>query len=631
MNAWRNDLWKYVLARKTLYDLETDTFQKYTAHTKEGRLAFSGKISFRQAIGRLYDIKEAIALAEPYSAAILSYSATFLYREGFLCYLHANEIRVLDVHSGDKEERVFNITNILPRVIPDFIVGAAAHISLLHYSAGIIAILVEDGQFPWLIVLDVTTPGHKHGRVRLRAQLESTRRLFVRHNGTILFYGTHSAVGRHGYHQWAVHIIDLQNGKPLTEKAVVLEDFAGYDIGQSVCFEIFQDHLYAVSSLVSFEDEEVDWTSFYVWICLPPTGHASRPQLNRVWRRQHREGPINDTWTDMSLREDEATGQPMIYECRREWRNGCSDNIRTYYCRPLPFPAEAAVLTESPSVTSLPSPSSSMSSGFSSGSSPSLPSNTMLPDEPLTKTLDENSKPNYAPPERRLPRHVHAEYGPEDDASQRRDFILARTKYRTYNPSACAFLDLVNDPQQFSVIPQDRLRVRISSRKRKCPFDDGGRLIPREVSPSGEVIQGSEERFISRGTKLWPPDDAPEDVSNLLCPSKTAAGIHAVADDRSLVYSINVEGGHQAIVLISFDPRIRIPSMRPVGEGRKPIDIRQPDAIPLVGDYEEKSRSARLSTSGKSSFRTEDAMHIAISRGFWFARKATALDKRRST
>ncbi|KAL1963081.1 hypothetical protein VTN77DRAFT_8727 [Rasamsonia byssochlamydoides] len=603
--------------------------ERHMSHTKEGRLAFNGKITFREAIERLYEIKEAVALAQPYSAAILSYAApaTFLYQEGVLCYLYCDEIRVLDVHQAEKVEHVLNAPNIISRVTGGAYVGA--QLSLLHYSVGVLAILVElgGGQHPWLIVLDVTPQSHKQGRLRHVRRLQSTRRLFVRHNGTYLFYGTHSFVGVHGYHQWAVQVVDLKNRKPLTQKPIILEDFAGSDIGQSVCFEIFQDHLYAVSSLVSFEEEEVDWTSFYVWACLPPTGNMGRPRLNRIWRRQHREGPINDTWTDMSLRQDEATGELMIFECRREWRNGGSDNIRTYYRQPLPFPAEAVTLAGA----SFSSSSSSSSTGSSSGPSAPLPSDIMLPDEPLTMTLDEDSKPNYARPEKRLPRHVHPEYSPEDDVSQRRDFILVRTKYRTYNPSASAFLDLVNDPPQSSqrAIPPDRLRVRISSRKRKCPFDEEGRLIPREVSSSGEPIPGSEERFVSRGTKLWPPDDAPEDVVDLLCPSKTAAEIQAAADERSLVYSVNVEDGCQAIVLISFDPRIRIPSMRRLGGGSNvhaeestaAVDIEQP----RVGDSKGKTRSAVLTGDGPAapkqpSFRTEKAMHLSINRGYWFGR-----------
>jgi hypothetical protein len=113
--------------------------------------------------------------------------------------------------------------------------SAAVQVSLLHYSSGIIAILVEleAGEDSWLIAFDVTQQGHKRGRLRLCSQLQSTSHLFVCHNGVYLFYGTHSSRARHGYYQWAIQVI-----------------VAGHDIGQHLCFEIFQDHLYAVSSWV---------------------------------------------------------------------------------------------------------------------------------------------------------------------------------------------------------------------------------------------------------------------------------------------------------------------------------------------------------------------------------------------
>jgi hypothetical protein len=135
----------------------------------------------------------------------------------------------------------------------------------------------------------------------------------------------------------------LSNGRNLTSNSLVLKDFAGSDIGQTVCFEIYQGQLYAVTNQVNFdEDEEMgSWASFYVWDCLPPTSDLERPRLRKIWRRLHIEGPINDTWTTISLRKDESTGRLLILECRREWKEGKSDNVRTYYTQPLPLPSEA--------------------------------------------------------------------------------------------------------------------------------------------------------------------------------------------------------------------------------------------------------------------------------------------------
>ena len=50
----------------------------------------------------------------------------------------------------------------------------------------------------------------------------------------------------------------------------------------------------------------------------------------RLWRREHREDPINDMWADLSIQGEEKC-RPVILECRREWLDGGSENHRTYY------------------------------------------------------------------------------------------------------------------------------------------------------------------------------------------------------------------------------------------------------------------------------------------------------------
>ncbi|OXV06613.1 hypothetical protein Egran_05619 [Elaphomyces granulatus] len=598
-----------------------------------------GEIKYREALRRVFRVKEAVATAHPYFVAVLSYGNAFIYNQGFLCYIYADEIRVLNVHYAGKMEQVLNIRTILRRVIPGFVADEASalvEVTLVHYSDGILAILVrieESGTQAWLVALDVTEK-RKYGRVRLRRQLSSTRRLFVRHNQQYLYYGTHSALGSHGHDQWAIQCVDLSNGRNLTSNPLILEDFAGSDIGQTVCFEIYQGQLYAVTNQVNFdEDEEMDWNwvSFYVWTCLSPTSDLEQPRLKRIWRRQHLEGPINDTWTDISLRKDESTGRLLILECRREWKGGKSDNFRTYYIQPLPLPSEETGEGEAGDVEGLPSTAPILSSSASGLRQPLLV--LLPPNDPLTMTLDETE-----PPKKRICRYVHPEYGWEDEASQRRDFILAKTKYRTYNLSASAFVDLVIDPQQSSpvvAIPRDRLRIRISSRKRKNPIDEKGEeatekgLLFPPLLESGKPIEWSEERFASRGTSLWPPDGAPQELVDLLCPWKKAAEVQAAADERTLIYSVsNAEEG-QAIILISFDPEIKLPGLKllqtsktEAQETKVAVDAERPRAR----DERGKSRAILLGapspqSSAIQSLRTEQALHMGINHGFWLRRQ----------
>ncbi|RJE21396.1 F-box domain protein [Aspergillus sclerotialis] len=492
----------------TLTDsLARKTIENSLLHTKEGQTAHRNRSGYRRAVGRLFDIKEAFATAQPFSAAVLGYGSAFIYNGGSLCYVHDDEIRVLDVHGAGQIEQVLNICNILSRVIPGYFPNDDnTQLSLMHYNQGILAFLVEltDGEEAWLLAMDVRRrpENARTGRLRFRTSLQSTRRLFVRHNKSYLYYGTHSSLGYHGYQQWAINCVDLKTGRHLTRKPIELEDFAGNEIGQTVCFGVHHDHLYAVSTQVNFEEEEVDWTSFYIWVCMSPTGcmkQTKRDRVlrrpNRIWRRQHREGPINDSWADLSLRNDEETERLTILECRREWQNGGSDNCRTYYMQALPSPEEIE------------------DKGREHNSAPDsapLP----LPDEPLTKTLDSSNKPNYDRPRKRVCRHYHTEYEPGSDPSQRRDFILAKTKYRSYNLSASTYVDLVNDPcpNSADLVPRDRLRLRTVSRKRKCPIDEEtGLLYPRSLKEDdGTPMEHSEERFVSRGIHMWPPDGPQE-------------------------------------------------------------------------------------------------------------------------
>ncbi|KAE8371096.1 hypothetical protein BDV26DRAFT_147027 [Aspergillus bertholletiae] len=602
------------LARKTV--------ENNLLYTKEGQQATQNKSGYRKALGRLYDIKEAVATANPYSASIIGYGSAFLYSGGALCYVFNDEIRALDVHGASQVEHVLNLHAVLARVIPDCDPAEdATQLSLMNYSHGVLAFSVEvvERRETWLLAVDMRrkTEGGK-GRLRLRQQLENKQRLFVQHNQSYLYYGTHSGAGYRGHKEWIVNCVELATGKQINEKPVQLHDFAGNEIGQTVCFGVHQDHLYAVSTQTAFEMEEVDWTSFYVWVCVAPTSNTKRVTLNRTWRRQHREGPINDSWSDVSLRHDEATKQLIILECRREWHKGGSENFRTYYVQPLPSPAEIM-----------------QSKHQGEASRP-----VSLPDEPLTKTLDPSSKPNYERPRKRLRRHYHPEY--TLDPVHRQDFILNRTKLRTYNLCASAFIDLVNDPcpTPGSLIPHDRLRLRMVSRKRKCPIDEAGEEGPPHLLYRPEITEedqeddepatdGSEERFESRGVRLWPPNNAPPKLTQLLCPSKRTGKVEAMADERTVIYSVNQEGlssDLQAIILINFDPALRLPGLQRLDMSGTPDT---PPTNTTAGTEQLQTENlgqdppifpltnSRRANHKEPSVREEPAMHLHIKRGYW--------------
>jgi hypothetical protein len=144
-------------------------------------------------------------------------------------------------------------------------------------------------------------------------------------------------------------------------------------------------------------------------------------KTRRTRRRQHREGAIKDSSSDHSLEEDEASKQPVILECRREWRDGRSEDCWTYYIQPLL--ATADVDRQQPACNYYPN---------------------AIPDEAPERMLDENSKLDYERPRRRSCRHYHHEEKTGLEPKPSCDCILAKTNFRTCNLSAFSYFDIVN-------------------------------------------------------------------------------------------------------------------------------------------------------------------------------------------
>lgn len=530
--------------------------------------------SSREALERVYTVRQSIASARPYSASLLAYGESYVYAEGVLCYVNGSYVRVLNVHSASEKEQVIDVLAIDERLasLPEsepfpFPFSDDTRIASLSYSEGVLVCVCESDAMDeyWLLVIDLDQQDsmdraskRTKRRASFRHRLSCTTKLFVRHNQSYLYYGTHSGRRSDGHHEWLVNGLDLETGSLVAPKPFQLADFVGSDIGSTACFKIHEDALFAVSNQTSFEVEEVDWTSYYHCIKIPLGDPTPDLEARPKWQRQHKEGPINDSWTDLSLQKDAQTNSLLIVECRKEWLGGGSANIRTYYTQPLVFD------TDEDTMEML-----------------RFPTN-----DPLTRTLDEHSKPHFSEPRKRLRKHYHHEYeqsllDPRNSSTPPRDFILAKTKFRAYSPAAMSFIDLVSDPTPLphSVRLRDRLRLRIASRKQKSPLLPADEphnpghttlplplLRPPEMDESGSPIPDSELAFHPTEIHLWPPEDAPAEIYDVLCPSGRvgAAGIDATADERSIVYMADPppsrgggmtpgRGGERAIVMISFD------------------------------------------------------------------------------
>jgi hypothetical protein len=595
----------------------------YAKSTREAVLASrpaGQSLTYREALRRLSSIREAYKTANPFSCSVLAYGAAFLYKQGVLCYLEGSELRFLDLNEWSCEEQVIDI-----QALACDATGASssfyktpAKSTLLSYQDNILAFLFEldaDAGGSWLIAIDRRIPEPNSPVIFVRP-LETTSRLFVRQDASSLFYGTHTHTNNsHHHREWLIEGTNLKTSERYPP--VQLDDFVGTDLGLTVCFEIYNGYFYALSNQTSFDLEEIDWTSYYHCIRFPVADPTAIQAAKRIWRRQHIEGPINDTWTNLSLHLDEETDRVVVVECRREWKGGGSDSMRTFYNEPLPFTGDNLEASYLEYLDSLPEVGN-------------------LPDDILTTQIDETNNPNYDPDRPRASLRFHPEYPPNN--GETREFILARTKHRTYNLSCHSFLDLVNDP--ISYTSGDRLRLRIGHRKLCSPMTrtPAGTYTLREpeYDYQGKPVHGSEQEIQDRGIRMWPPDDAPPELLQILNPTRSIGQVDAASDERSVVYMTGPSySQNRAVVIINFDPTARkllnlqdsplkrlYHRDRPFAPGLGNINTVAVDVERMkFGDRRGEQRRVTidpaLSTPAAPCFRTERARYLDIKKGFW--------------
>ena len=485
--------------------------------------------------------------------------------------------------------------------------------TLLNYCESVLTVSVEDDQSSrgWLVIISTA-----NDRWRLiTRRVDSSYRTFVANDSRHLYFGTHSDVGSHGHHEWAVHRINLTGETgPNYESNVRLENLVGYDIGSNVAFTIHNGYFYALSNQTSFELEEIDYTSFYTCMRFPLDNpfQEELQVIDDIYRRQNSEGAINDSWTDLSFQVDERTGELMIIEARREYLGNTSAHQRTYYIHPVPFP------TTSSHEDSLPLRSPQLPGS-------SAPVTRYPANDVYIPLITPDDKPRYTRPRPRIPHEAHPEYGSgggsDGGADDREDpggqsFVLWKTKFRTYNLSSSSFLDLVEDED----ITADGastpcLRLRGGSRRLTTPLEEDGKLRQPDVDPdTGTVIEGSEARYKYSKVRLWPPRVG--DVQGAKEEEETQAKtedaefrlpygnvVHAAADERTLVYSITdpMGSGGDKIVLVNFDPGIRI--------GKDIGDLSQTGRF---SDVETKGKGKMVGGRGNIMMWKEEAQYLSL-------------------
>ncbi|KAL2436214.1 hypothetical protein ABEF95_005751 [Exophiala dermatitidis] len=394
-------------------------------------------------------------------------------------------------------------------------------------------------------------------RVILCTRLRSTSKLFVRHNGRYLVTGTYSALGNHDYHEWLLYRYDLTTSRLVSKEPLQLRNFFGSELGSTVCFTIFDGSFYALTNQTSFESEEVDWTSYYHFISFGLDDPHPDLKIQVIWRRQHLEGPINDAWTHLGFQQDHRSGELLIVECRKEWLSGGSQCTRTYYTQPF----HRAVHRD-------------LDEGL-----------RHPPNDRLRLTLDSKSNSRWEEPWPRADRYVHTETSAEEPHGVK-EYIRAKTKWHGYHFNSQTFIDLVTDEirAEGEWRAKERIKLRVVSRRElnpmvrdeDCKMIPGGMKIrPRMRDKDGNEMKDGEEAFTASKASLWPPDNAPQELHDVLCPDGRAGDVHAVLGDEGIVYMAGprqqADNPERALIFVSFDPTFGFRGMkRPDGTGVTP-------------------------------------------------------------
>ncbi|KAF2397806.1 hypothetical protein EJ06DRAFT_523714 [Trichodelitschia bisporula] len=516
-------------------------------YSLEARLAREEEISYDQALLRTYRRRQAERATD------------FVFGQGIICSVDINMMVQIDYIHESGHRRHFSLKDALD----DLPITETDHglWSLINVSHGILTLLFEDmAHQKWLLAYEISdVKPNEHWQPRLvitPRQIFGAQRLFVRNTDKYLFYGMHSVTGSHGHHEWIIRGISLDPNHGFNKKecnvdrygpnssiGIQLEDFPGADIGNTNAFLIHDGYFYAVSNCSSFNVIEVDWTSCYHCVRFSISDpDPEQVDTNRyLYRRQHYEGPIDDSWNDLTLQTSEHNPSLTIVEARREWYRGGSTQARTFYRTPMSFTPSTSPTTANPDSAFAP-----------------------LADSHATFMTSPTRSPWHFHPE---PLHPHAPDAPPH-------FILAHTKFRTYLAGANAFLELVADSTCCPSAAAPCLRLRTASRRPTPP--DVGVLM---ANPKGKGKEPARTALPDVGdyeyspVRLWPARGAGAAHGVMNKAREKAAWSHGevfrgAADERCVVFLAAGEGGVGGrLVCLSFDNGAGVGRWNGLGEG----------------------------------------------------------------
>ncbi|KAM0246479.1 hypothetical protein ACHAQJ_010196 [Trichoderma viride] len=487
---------------------------------------------YAKALRTLVKRRNALRMARPFHILEVSNEAVhFTYTNGAVCYttkqtspIHQHRLRILRLQGSPVQEINIDVLQLIKTSdISDFEENRPYQLKPLYYADNIVSCLYEQRKSPscgrWLIIYSL-----EKKKVLNSHPLRSTANIFVRNNSDFLYYGTKSEPFD-GQRRWVLYGFSFEVSEWLP-RSVILWDLAGSDIGSTICFEIFGDYLYGVSSQELAELEDTEWStsgpplnSFYYAFQFRLGDHSTIQILPRSasWRRGATDGPIDDRWNQLQLGQDEKSGQVSIFETRKEWL--CSWSRRTCYGKQLFYP----------------------SGSHSTGSQ--------------TDDRCYEGSDGLTHCEASLEDTIHR----GDNGFSSSTFDLRNSPVRSYSPSCQAFVDIVSSSTASSPTAK-RLRLRV--RRQLYPVSESDRL---SSSPNG--LDAAANDLEEEGVRLWPADQGDEQpdgplshyIDGLLNPQAYFDEIDWSMDERVLVYSPKVLtqlDEPRSIVLISFDPAL---------------------------------------------------------------------------
>ncbi|EUC35588.1 hypothetical protein COCCADRAFT_90432 [Bipolaris zeicola 26-R-13] len=501
-------------------------------YTEEAKLARTEKITYKQAVRAIYDRRNALSTAYPFSARTWGNGNAFVYGQGILCVLESKTVHLSDLRSQSHDIHIDLTVFAGPILGPPFPVPGNFDVDLLNYADRILAVhLKKEGESDggYIIALNMARNCPDDKRLVQMVRLPSSSKLFVRHTADFLYYGTHTGRGSDGHHKWEIGGVRLNNSIKIQDgaKRLVLDNFHGSDIGSTVAFEIHNGHFYAVSNQTTFEVEEIDYTSFYHVARFPLHSPlpASVERDERLYRRQHKQGPIHDSWTDLTLQSDESTNEMVIVESRREWAEASSRQSRTFYVTRLEFGSENDTMDISDEL--------------------------LLPEDDIyLPVIDSSNRPQWKPTPDLFSWSQHPEFCGTDPAP--RSFMLARTKFRAYSYACTTFMDLVEDQECCNDASKPPcLRLRIGSR-RETGLDDNATVNRKGKAAA---VYSTKPNFVDNQThyrqspiRMWPPRASrcpcSQHLHNILNPAIPSSGasytrsVTGVLDEQRLVFMI---------------------------------------------------------------------------------------------